>query len=127
MDEMTETRMNDRVWSQIDRIAGPFFPPKSRKYISFLWMTVFVLCIFAFNLALKLFIAGSTDRSRFVAAERFLHEPLFIVPYDVGLFLVLLFVFASNASPAYEYLRALIFGMVLAAILGQILVFFVPW
>ena len=124
---MKEIKTVDSVWARIDRFVGPFFPPTSRKYISFQWMTVFVLCIFAVNLAIKLLIATPSDRSRLVAAERIFHRPIFLVPYDVGLLLVLLFIFISNPRAEYEYLRALIFGVALAAALGQVLIFFVSW
>jgi len=90
-------------------------------------MTAFALCIFAMNLILKLVIAIPKDRNRLIAAEQVFHSPIFLVPYDTGLCLLLFFVFASKPSSEYEYLRALIFGMVLAATLGQILFLFVPW
>jgi len=127
VDEVTGIKSADGIWARIDRIVGPFFSPKSRKYISFQWMTLLALCLFAVNLALRLVIADSKDRNRFLAAERFFHQPLFIIPYDIVLFVVLLLVFASKTSPDYDYLRAIVFGMALAAILGQILIFLVPW
>jgi len=127
MDEVKGIEGGDGLWARIDRIVGPFFPPKSRKYISFSWMTVFVLCIFGANFALKRLIAIPADRSRLLASERIFHQPIFLVPYDIGLSVVLFLIFVSKPNPEYEYLRALIFGMVLAAILGQILILFVPW
>jgi hypothetical protein len=126
VDEVKEIKTIDGAWAKIDRIAGPLFPPKIRKYFSLLWMTLFVLCLFVVNLVLKLSFANPEDR-RFMAAERIFRQPLFLVPYNIGLLLLLLLVFTSKPSTEYEYLRALIFGIALAAILGQMLIFFVPW
>jgi hypothetical protein len=127
VDEVVETKTIDSVWAKIDRVAGPFFPPTTRKYISFLWITVFVFCIFAVNLALKLFLTVPKDRNRFIVAEQVFRRPIFFVPYDIGLLLLFLFVFTSKPSLDFEYLRALIFGMALAAILGQVLIVIFPW
>jgi hypothetical protein len=120
--------LSDRVWSRLDKIAAPVFPPKIRRFLTFKSMTVIVLLLFIWNLSFKLFMPPFKSPAYIPLGfiEYWARSPLFLIPYDVGLLAVLVFVFATRPRGEYGYLRALLYGAVVAALLEQCVSLFVP-
>jgi hypothetical protein len=116
----------EKVWSWLDSIAGPFYSPGIRRYLTLRWITVFVLVLFVWNLLLKLLLPIAPP-AQLRMLEHAIHSPLFLVPFDTGLLIAILFLIGSKPRSEYDYLRALFFGVILAAFLGECLVLFVPW
>jgi len=117
----------DKIWMQLNQFIGFFFPLRVRRYLSFRWVTVFVLCTLTADLLFCFFLASPKDRAQLIAKERVWHNPIFLTLYNIALFLTLSFVLATKSRAEHAYLRALIFGIVLAGMLGQMLIFFSRW
>lgn len=117
------SQATDRVWSWLDAVVGPSIPPKFRPYLTLGRIISVVLLLFAWNLLLKLFVPIPHS----ILIERILRSPLFLVPFNLALVLVAWFLIASKNSREYAYLRALFSGIVIAAVLGECLILFVPW
>jgi hypothetical protein len=53
-----------------------------------------------------------------------LRSPLFLVPYDAVVLPLMWFVITARPPEQYLYVRALIYGMLLAGLFGQLMVWF---
>ena len=91
-------------------------------------MTLFVLFLVGVNLLVKILLpiepATSIQRN-FI--DHYVRSRFFLVPFDAGLLMAVWFLIVAKPRTEYEYLRAFLFGMVLAASLGEFLILFVPW
>ena len=90
-------------------------------------MTVIVFFLFLWNVLFKLFVPMGPLPEPFRFVPQIIRSPIFLVPYDAGLFAIIYLVVASKTKPEHTYLRALCYGMALAALLGEYIVLFVPW
>ena len=115
------TGRNDKLWARLDAIAGPFFPVQIRRFVTIRWMTAFVLFLFVVVLFEKLLILMPAPPGFVI---RWLRSPLFLVPYDAVALPLMWLVIAAKPPSQYLYLRALIYGILLAGLLGQVMILF---
>ncbi len=91
-------------------------------------MTIFVLVLFLWNVCFKLLIPiGPEVLGPVFTVEHIARSAFFLVPYNVGLLIVIWFLFNFRPRHEYAYLRALLYGMTAASILGECVLLFVPW
>jgi hypothetical protein len=112
---------NEKLWARMDALAGRFYPEQIRRFLTVRWMTVFVFLLCGVALLEQLLIPMPAPPG-FVL--HWLRSPLFLVPYDAVVLPLIWFVIAARPPEQYLYVRALIYGMLLAGILGQLMVLF---
>lgn len=117
----------DRLWLRMDSIAASLFPARVRKYLTIKSVTVTVLLLFVWDVLIKLFVPMGPLPRLARTIEHVIESPLFFAPFDVGIFIAMYLVVVSKTRPEHSYLRALLYGMALAALLGEFIVLFVPW
>jgi hypothetical protein len=110
----------------LDRVAGPFFPQESRRFLTMGTLGVVVLALATVNVLFFRFLPTAPPPVALVAMMRLVRSAAFLVPFDAAMLAVLAFVFASNPRTEFAYLRALLFAMVLAALVGELVMVLVP-
>jgi hypothetical protein len=111
----------------LDAFAAPFFPVKIRAYLTLKSMTVVVILLFACDVLFKLFVTMGPLPRPMILIEDVVRSPLFLVPYNVGMLVLMYLVIMAKPRSEHSYLRALCYGVMLAALLGECIVLFVPW
>ena len=112
-------RQNDRLWMRLDAIVGSLYPVPVRRFLTIRWMTVFVFLLFGVVLLEKLLIP-IPEPPAFVL--HWLRSPYFLVPSGAVVLPLMWFVIGAKPPRQYLYLRALIYGMLLAGLLGNFMV-----
>ena len=90
-------------------------------------MTAFVFVVFLLAGIAKFVLPHAPLMQVQIRIERTIRSPLFFIPYDLGSLLVISFVIAFKPRAEYLYLRAILYGMLLAGLLGGFIVLFLPW
>jgi hypothetical protein len=114
-------------WTKLDRLVGSSFPSASRRFITMRNIAIAVLCLFAINIAFDnyLFQKGQLPKAQ-IQSMRFAHNPVFLIPYCIFLAVGFTFITRANVKPEHAYLKAGIFGMLLAGLLGTCWILLFP-
>ena len=113
--------------NSLEKFGESLFPEKFRHYLTFRLMTVVVVVLMSVNYALNVFnvfnepepsseIFRRINRMRSVA-----HSPALLILTNVVLALGFWLVFATTEKKQYYWLRVIFYGMLLAAVLGEII------
>jgi hypothetical protein len=112
----------------LEKSGLKLFPQAVRRFLTFQWITVFVLVIGIPVLIFRLTARLPADAvARLQQQEHFVKSPLFLICYNSLLMGALLLVFVTRAKAQYYWLRVAGFGMILGGVMGQMLIIFVPW
>jgi Mn2+/Fe2+ NRAMP family transporter len=121
------SQRTDKLWSWLDSVASPFYPPGIRRCLTLGWLTVFVLLLVVGNILLRLLTPiGPAIATQARILKPIVWSPFFQVPFVIVLVFAAWLVVASKPRPEHQYLRGLLYGMTLAAILGEFMIFLDP-
>jgi uncharacterized BrkB/YihY/UPF0761 family membrane protein len=115
--------------NSLEKFGESLFPEKFRHYLTFRLMTVVVVVLMSVNYALNVFneLEPSSEISRRVNRMRSVaHSPALLILTNVVLALGFWLVLATKEKKQYYWLRVIFYGMLLAAVLGEIISFLVP-
>ena len=115
-------------WVRLDSAFGRFYPPTVRRFLTLKSMTVIVLLLVAWNVGLLLLVPHPSPPPPVLrrAIEQ-LRSPFFLIPFDLLLLPSFFLIVRAKPVPQFAYLRALAYGMVLAALLSQVFLIFPLW
>jgi hypothetical protein len=112
----------------LQRILDVMFPEKFGKYITFRWVSVFVLLLAAWDVVFKLVMKIPPEMiSRFQDQAQPFMRPGFLIPYNIGVAIGFYLIFASRNLEKYYRIRVIAYGMLLGAVCGQLIGAFVPF
>lgn len=101
-----------------EKIARALFPEKSRRFLTFGWMTVFVAILILWNVAISfLFKPNAQPRPQWVAS------PIFWILYNTAVLIGFVVIYFSRKKSRYYVARAVFYGMLLAGVAGELLYF----
>jgi hypothetical protein len=110
------------------KIYETLFPPRVRPYITFRWITVFVLVLLVWNVLFKLLIPLTPDMvAQFQAQARFFMRPVVLIPYDIAVLIAFWWIYASRRNQKHYPARVILYGMLLAAVGSQLVWWLVPF
>ena len=119
--------MNEWFWTKLDRLVGLSFPPASRRFLTIRNIILAVLCLFAFNAAFETYLYRERQLPKaLLVSTKFLQNPGFLIPYGIFLVLGFLFIARANVKSEHAYLKACIFGMLFAGLLGTLWILLFP-
>jgi hypothetical protein len=105
-----------------------FFPARFDRFLRFKWMTIVVLSIGVVDLVFKVAVKVPPNLiHQMQGPEGLLKSPSFLLGYNIFLVAGFLAVFITRKKTLYYPARVIAFGMLFAALIGQLLVVFVPW
>jgi hypothetical protein len=116
--------MEDTFW----RLWRTFFPAHLDRFLRFQWVTIFVISIGVFDLIFKLAVKLPPNMVHQVQRpEGLIKAPLFLLGYNAFLVAGFLAIFLTRTKVRYYSVRVIVFGMLFAGLIGQLLVVLVPW
>lgn len=116
--------MDDAFW----RLWRRLFPARFDRFLRFQWVTIFVISIGLFDLVFKLAVKLPSDAiHQMQVLENLIKSPAFLLGYNIFLTAGFLAIFFSRKKARYYPVRVIAFGMLFAGLVGQLLVFLVPW
>jgi hypothetical protein len=110
----------------LDRIESFLIPEKHRRFITFKYMTLFVVLVCTSNMVVAHLIFPFPDDNWALlqAPEaQLLRTPSFLISYNAGVALAFFALYLTRHTVRYYPLRVVVYGMMLGAVAGQ-LVFF---
>lgn len=124
----TVGRREEWMRNTLEMIGKALFPVRVRPFLTFRLITMFVLVLSVPSLILRMTARLPPETiARFQRQEALFRSPIFFALYNLLLLLGFWVVFETRRSQRYYWLRALGFGMLLAAVIGQLGIFLVPW
>lgn len=110
------------------KVWHSFFPARLEPFLRFKWMAAFVVAIGVVDLVFKLVIKLPPDMLiQIQRQESLVRAPAFLICYNVIMVLGFWIIYQTRRKPRYYAVRVVAFGVVLAGLLGQMLILFVPW
>jgi hypothetical protein len=110
----------------LEKISGALLPAKFRRYLTFRWMTLFVLLLLTWNAIFKSFVRVTPDViARFQSSP--LTRPAVFIPYNLAVLIGFLWIYATRRNQKYYLARVILYGMLLGAVCGQLVGWLVPF
>jgi len=112
--------------STLGKISETLLPPRFRPYVTFRWVTVFVLVLFACDVTLKSLIRVTPDVIARFQSEPLTHPAVFI-PYNLAVLIGFLWIYTTRRNQKYYLARVILYGLLLGAVGGQLVGWLVPF
>lgn len=101
-----------------EKIGRALVPEKSRRFLTFRRMTLFVAICVLWNLAM-LFVLKPTPQS----LPQWARSSVFLILYNTAVVIGFLVIYLTRKKPRYYAARAVFYGMLLAGVVGELLSF----
>jgi hypothetical protein len=114
----------DRFW----RVWHALFPTRLEPFLRFSWIAALVAALGCVDFIFKLTVKLPPDMlATMQRQESVVRAPWFLVCYNVILLLGFSAIYRTRDKVRFYSMRVVAFGMLLAGLLAQILILFVPW
>lgn len=111
-----------------DKVGQLFFPQRMRGFLTFRSATIFIICLYAFALLLKLTVKIPTDKlSALQAGQQIFYSRTFLVVYNTAIAIAFYVIYATRRRRELYFRRVVVYAMLLAAVMGEFMDILVPW
>ncbi len=112
----------------MSKVGRVLFPPAVRPYITFKSVTVFLVVLYAVAFMLKKMLHIPVERLTVLRAEeQIFYSRAFLVIYNVALAIGFAAIYLTRRNSGIYFRRVVVYGLLLAAVMGELMDVFVPW
>ena len=97
-----------------EKIGRALFPATSRRFLTFRWMTVFVVILALWNLVMSFLLKPQPP-------PQWARVPVFLIPYNTAVVIGFVVIYLTRSKARYYAARAALYGMLLAGVVGELL------
>jgi hypothetical protein len=111
----------------IEKIGLRLFPEYTRRFLTFRLMTISVTSLGILTLIFRLTAKLPPEMvAVYRVQEQIIKSPPFLISYSFALVCGFWFVFSSRRKAQYYWLRVVVFGMLFAGAIGELLIVLAP-